>query len=161
MSELSDSLREVMRGWPTGVAVVTARDREYAHGMTVNSLTSVSLDPPVITVSLAVQTRTWRLVTASKKLGVTFLAQGQQHLADIFAGKISEEEDRFTGLETFTLASDVPLLKAGRAHLDCVILQEVPLPKSTLFVAEVVAARSDLSIPPLVYLNRGYRKVSD
>ena len=31
MSELSDSLREVMRGWPTGVAVVTARDREYAH----------------------------------------------------------------------------------------------------------------------------------
>lgn len=161
MSEISESLREVMRGWPTGVAVVTSLYNGVAHGMTVNSLTSVSLDPPLITITLANQTRTWGLVHASQSFAVTFLAADQQHLADIFSGKIPEEKDRFTGLETHTLSSNIPVLSGGRAYLDCVVTASFPLPKSTLYIAEVKAAESSDSLLPLLYLNRGYRKVND
>jgi flavin reductase (DIM6/NTAB) family NADH-FMN oxidoreductase RutF len=160
MSEISDSLREVMRGWPTGVAVVTSSFNGQTHGMTVNSLTSVSLEPPVVTVSLANQSRTWKLVSASKIFAVTLLDATQQNIADIFSGKVSEDEDRFAGLETMTLVSGAPLLRSGRAHLDCVVLQSIELPKSTIFIGEVRTAQGDLNRPPLVYLNRGYRKVN-
>lgn len=160
MTGISESLREVMRGWPTGVAVVTSSFAGTAHGMTVNSLTSVSLEPPIVTVSLANLSRTYELVTQRRAFAVTFLDETQQHIADIFAGKVPEEEDRFTGLETFSLSTGIPLLKAGRAHLDCLVLQSIPLRNSTLFVGEVQAAQGDLSRAPLVYLNRAYRKVN-
>jgi len=159
MSDLSESLRDVMRGWPTGVAVVTSQFNEHAHGMTVNSLASVSLDPPIIVVSLATQARTWNLVNASQTFAVTLLDSTQQLIADIFAGKVTDDGDRFAGLETLTLVTGVPLLKAGRAYLDCVVLQSIPLPKSTLFVGEVKAAQGDLSRTPLLYLNRSYHQI--
>jgi flavin reductase (DIM6/NTAB) family NADH-FMN oxidoreductase RutF len=159
MTETSESLREAMRGWPSGVAVVTSIHNGRIHGMTVNSLTSVSLDPPLVTVTLANQTRTCDLVTASGVFAVTLLEAGQAHISDIFSGKIPEERDRFDGLETETLVTGAPLLKGGRAYLDCQVVQSITLPKSTLFLGEVKAARGDLSRLPLLYLNREYRKV--
>jgi flavin reductase (DIM6/NTAB) family NADH-FMN oxidoreductase RutF len=159
MDEISESLREAMRGWPSGVAVVTSIHNGGSHGMTVNSLTSVSLDPPLVTVTLANQTRTWDLVTASDVFAVTLLEAGQAHISDIFSGKIPEEKDRFDGLEIETLVTGAPLLKGGRAYLDCRVIQSIALPRSTLFLGEVKAAWGDLSRPPLLYLNRGYRKV--
>ncbi len=160
MSDLSDSLRDVMRGWPTGVAVVTSKFAGLSHGMTINSLASVSLEPPIVVVSLANQARTWNLVNASQVFAITLLDSTQQHIADVFAGKVPEDADRFAGLETLSLVTGAPLLKAGRAYLDCVVLHSIPLPKSTLFVGEVKAAQGDLSRLPLVYLNRGYRQVN-
>jgi flavin reductase (DIM6/NTAB) family NADH-FMN oxidoreductase RutF len=159
MVEISDSLREVMRGWPTGVAVVTSTFNGFSHGMTVNSLASILLDPPIITVSLANQTRTWNLVTSSQVFAVTLLDSNQQYISDLFAGKVPEEVDRFEGLETASLVTGAPLLKDGRAYLDCTVMQSITLPKSTLFIGEVKAAWGELSRLPLLYLNRGYRKV--
>jgi flavin reductase (DIM6/NTAB) family NADH-FMN oxidoreductase RutF len=160
MAELSESLRDVMRGWPTGVAVVTSTFDGQSHGMTVNSLASVSLDPPLIVVSLANQTRTWNLVVASHSFAVTMLDSTQQHISDIFAGKISEEADRFEGFETFTLVTGAPLLKAGRAYLDCTVMQSVLVSKSTLFIGQVKVAQGDLTRAPLVYLNREYHQLT-
>ena len=159
MANLSESLRDVMRGWPTGVAIVTSTFDGLSHGMTVNSLASVSLDPPIVTDSLANQSRTWNLVNSSQVFAVTLLDAAQQPLADKFAGKIPEGSDRFEGLETLTLVTGAPLLKGGRAYLDCVVIHTFPLNNSTIFVGEVKFAQGDLNRLPLVYLNRGYRKV--
>ena len=160
MEQISEALRDVMRGWPTGVAIVTSSFNGRVHGMTVNSLASVSLDPPVITLSLANLSRTCNLVTSSKTFTVTMLDATQQYIADIFAGKTPDDGDRFENLEMITLVTGVPLLKTGRAHLDCVVLQSFQLQNSTIFIGEVKAAQGDLSRPPLVYLNRDYRKVA-
>ena len=160
MEQISEALRDVMRGWPTGVAIVTSSFNGRVHGMTVNSLASVSLDPPVITLSLANLSRTCNLVTSSKTFTVTMLDATQQYIADIFAGKTPDDGDRFENLEMITLVTGVPLLKTGRAHLDCVVLQTFQLQNSTIFIGEVKAAQGDLSRPPLVYLNRDYRKVA-
>lgn len=155
---LSESLRNVMRGWPTGVAVVTSTFNDQKHGMTINSLASVSLDPPLVTVSLANSSRTKALVAASGLFAVTLLDVTQQHIADVFAGK-EPEEDRFDDLELFSLTTGAPFLKAGRAFIDCRVVHKYPMLNSTLFVGEVQAADGDLERPPLVYLNRGYHQV--
>lgn len=154
----SELLRNVMRGWPTGVAVVTTSFDGRKHGLTVNSLASVSLDPARVTISLANQSRTCPMVLASGIFAVTLLDDTQQRVADVFAGK-EPEEDRFDGLELLTLETGAPLLKAGRAHLDCRVVHTYPMPNSTLFVGEVLAGENDLERAPLVYLNRGYHQV--
>jgi flavin reductase (DIM6/NTAB) family NADH-FMN oxidoreductase RutF len=158
MISLSESLRNVMRGWPTGVAVVTSITEEQRHGLTVNSLASVSLEPPMITISLANQSRTRAMVASSGIFAVTLLDETQQHIAEVFAGK-EPEEDRFDGLETFTLLTGAPMLKLGRGFLDCKVVHIYPMASSTLFVGEVQAAEGDLTRAPLVYLNRGYHQV--
>lgn len=159
MGDLSESLREVMRGWPTGVAVVTTAHGGDRHGLTVNSLASVSLDPPTVVFSLGNISRTKTLLMKSGVFGVTMLAEGQQHLADVFAGKTGDDDDRFEGLETFTLVSGAPFLKEGRGFLDCRVVHDFPMANSTMFLGEVIAAQGDPGRAPLVYLNRGYHQV--
>ena len=159
MTDLSESLRVVMRGWPTGVAVVTSEHNGNRHGMTVNSLASVSLEPPMVTVSLANSARTRALVSSSGFFAVTMLYASQQYLSDVFAGK-EPEEDRFDGLETFVFKTGAPLIKGGRGFLDCVVVHTFPMLNSTIFVGEVKAAEGDLDRLPLVYLNRGYHQVT-
>jgi len=160
MTALSETLRDVMRGWPTGVAVVTSEANGLRHGLTINSLASVSLDPPRVVFSIGTKSRTLELIRVSGSFSVTLLEKCQQPIAEVFSGKIGKDGDRFDGLETFTMVTGNPLLKTGRAFLDCRVVHEYVMPNSTLFVGEVVAARNQTDKDPLVYLNRGYHQVT-
>src|SRR5687768_1070432 len=84
----SEKLRRAMRAWTTGVAVVTARYENQQYGMTVNSFSSVSLEPPVVSVTLKQLTHTHDLVIRSGVFAVTILNSEQKELSDRFAGKI-------------------------------------------------------------------------
>lgn len=161
MADLSEALRQVMRHWVTGVSIVTSRHQDTVHGMTVNSFTSLSLDPPVVSVTMANDTRTHHLVQQSGVLGITILAHGQAHLSDRFAGRLGEEIDRFAGVETFTLYTGAPLIAGGIAFLDGQVLGTHPLPKSTIFLVKVLAAQAAVDLDPLVYFNRAYHRFSD
>lgn len=160
MSLLSEDLREVMRHWTTGVSVVTSRHEGHTHGMTVNSLTSVSLDPPRVVVTLANRTRTCQLVQASGIFGVTILSEEQGEISDRFAGRVPDGDDRFHDLSLFSMKSGAPLLEGGLAFLDCQVVHTYSMPNSTLFVGEVLAARYEQGGNPLVYLNRKYHRVN-
>lgn len=155
----SEQLRRAMRAWTTGVAVVTAVHEGQRYGMTVNSFTSVSLEPPLVVVTLKQLTHTHDLVVKSNAFAVTILAADQKHLSDRFAGKLPEIHDRFDGLELETLALDAPLLKGGLAHFNCRVIQSIPIGENTLFLAEVIAARGEGEGEPLVYHNRVFWKL--
>jgi flavin reductase (DIM6/NTAB) family NADH-FMN oxidoreductase RutF len=155
-----EQLRQAMRLWATGVTVVTSQHEGTAHGMTVSSFTSVSLTPPQVLIALAQSTRTHALVKNSRSFGVTLLGADQQEISDRFAGRQPDEEDRLSGLDTFSLVSDVPLVKGGIAHFDCHVIATFTSGTHTIFIGEVVAARSDLQGEPLLYFNRKYQKLS-
>ena len=157
----ADALRQVMRRWTTGVAIVASQHQGVRQGMTVNSFTSISLRPPVVIVTLEQTTRTHALVTASGVFGVTILSSSQQSLADCFSGQDCDQEDRFAGLETHTLVSGSPLIAGGLAFLDCRVLARYTTENSTLFIAKVVAAQAGEPHPPLIYLNRQYRQLQE
>lgn len=160
MQVLSDLMRQAMRHWTTGVSVVTSFYGDSQHGMTVNSLASLSLDPPMVSVSLAKATRTYELVERAGIFGVTILAADQGPISDRFAGRDGTVEDRFQGLDTFALFSGVPFLRGGLAFLDCKVVFSYPLPNSTLFIGQVVAVESLQEADPLIYHNRVYRKLA-
>ena len=159
MSELGEDLRRALRHWVTGVTVVTSQSGDVRHGMTVNSLASVSLEPPVILITLQHATRTYALVSQSRIVGITFLGESQTELSDRFAGKIPEDGDRFKGLETFTWKTGAPLISGGTAYLDCRVRSVYPLDQSTLFILDVVAARPATEEMPLAYFNRLYHRL--
>ncbi|NJN79972.1 MAG: flavin reductase [Anaerolineales bacterium] len=152
----SEALRAAMRAWSAGVTVVTAAYENQKHGMTVNSFTSISLDPAMITISLQQNTRTHEIVSKSKAFGLTILSIEQTHLSNIFAGRSKEVEDKFAGLQLETLVTGSPLIVGGLSWLDCRVIQSFDAGMNTLFIAEVVAARGTGSGDPLIYHNREY-----
>jgi flavin reductase (DIM6/NTAB) family NADH-FMN oxidoreductase RutF len=157
----SEQLRQAMRAWTSGVTIVTATHAGERHGMTVSSFTSIALDPPVIIVSLQTDSRTHNLIAQSNAFGVTILAQGQEKLSDLFAGRTPDIVDRLAGIETEALVTGAPFIKGGLAYLDCRVTQAIPVGRNTLFLAEVIAARGDGAGRALVYHNQKYRKLID
>ena len=156
----SEQLRRAMRAWTTGVTVVTAIHDGQQYGMTVNSFTSISLEPPMVSLALRKLTHTHELVEKSGEFSVTILASDQQELSDRFAGKHPEIKDRFEGVATEILALNAPLLKGGSAYFNCRVVNSIPVGENTLFVAEVIAAQGDGTSEPLVYHNRVYWKLA-
>jgi len=160
MNQVGEDLRRAMRHWVTGVSIVSSHFQGASHGMTVNSLSSVSLDPPVVLVSLQHATRTYEMVIQSGVAAITILAEAQAELADRFAGKIPEHEDRFAGVANFSLATGAPLITGGLAFLDCRVRTTIPLELSTLFLLDVMAALPSESDSPLAYFNRFYHRLT-
>jgi len=159
MPDNGEALRQVMRRWTSGVAVVTSTWEGRAHGMTVNSFTSISLDPPLVSVTLANDTRTHAMVSQAGVFGVTILSEMQSELAARFAGRGAPDQDRFAGLDLVRLETGCPLLGNGLAFVDCRVYASHPLPHSTLFIGEVLQARTVDSLHPLVYFNREYHRL--
>ena len=127
--------------------------------MTVNSFTSISLEPPMISVTLKKLTHTHELAEKSGEFSLTILSSNQADLSDRFAGKMPDITDRFDGLETDKLDIDAPLLKGGLAYLNCRVVNSIPVGENTLFIAEVIAAQGEGEGDPLVYHNRVFWKL--
>ncbi len=156
---LPEALRQAMRSWATGVSIVTTTHQGQPYGMTVSSLTSVSLDPPYILVALAHESHTRRAVVQAGHFGITVLAEDQQPLAERFAGQV-EGPLRFVGVETFTLTTGAPLLAGGLAFLDCRVAYTWEVGTHTLVVGAVLAARRGHQAGPLLYFDRDYRRLA-
>ena len=154
-----EQLRHAMRAWTTGVTIVTALYDGQQYGMTVNSFTSISLDPPLVSLALKKLTHTHELIEKSGEFSVTILALDQKDLSDRFAGKHPEIKNRFEGVSTETLVINAPLIKGGIAYFNCRVVNSIPLGENTLFVAEVIAAQGEGTGKPLIYHNRVYWKL--
>lgn len=157
-----EQLKQVMRSWITGVAIVTACQVGNFHGMTVNSFASVALSPPTVMVALQQGTRTEQAVTTGRAFGVTILDIDQERLARRFAGQLGENQSRFAGVDTFTLVSGVPLIRGGLAFLDCQVVNAYDIGATTVFFGEVLAAQNDSDgRAPLFYFNRDWRRLAN
>jgi flavin reductase (DIM6/NTAB) family NADH-FMN oxidoreductase RutF len=171
-----EMLRAVMRHWPTGVAVLTSRDGDHTHGMTINSFTSVSLEPPLVLACVEQVVRTHALIEKSGLFAISFLREGQSWISDRFAGRDTENTDRFEGLATYAAVTGAPILADNLGHLDCRVISAHPASNHTIYVAEVVDAAlgavqagsrhlhgdngdSADGVLPLLYFNRGYHRL--
>jgi len=155
-----EDFRRVMRSWATGVTVVATALEGVRHGMTVSSFTSVSLDPPLVLVSLERGAQTHRLLEKSGVFAVTVLGEGQETISDRFAGRQLEGENRFAGLDTFTLVSGAPFINGGLAYFDCRVVSTYPAGTHTVFIGEVLAAQcGEPSAAPLLYHDRDYHQL--
>lgn len=157
----AETLRLVMRQWATGVALLTLGDQDHGHGMTINSFISISLDPALILVSIARNSRSHRMALDSGRFAVSILRSDQQELSDIFAGRISDDGSRFAGLKTRTTPSGIPVPEKSLAVLDCSIDQMIDAGTHTVFIARVEHTEVSGHTAPLLYFNQDYRKIAE
>jgi flavin reductase (DIM6/NTAB) family NADH-FMN oxidoreductase RutF len=104
-------------------------------------------------------------ILEAEKFGVTLLSSDQQALSDRFAGRLDQEDDRFSGLEIFTLKTGSPLIPGGLAIFDCELDGTYKTETTTVMFGRVVAARvsarSKDEQRPLIYYHKGYRQLLD
>lgn len=153
-------LRRAMRTWTSGVAVLTASHNGETYGMTINSFNSLSLEPPMVCVTVQNATYIHGLIERAQTFGVTILAAGQRALAEDFAGR-KHGPERMDGVDLQTLVTGAPVLANGLASLDCRVTQTIPLGKNTMFLAEVMSVQVRSAENPLVYHDRMYRHLAD
>ncbi|MBN1305772.1 MAG: flavin reductase [Anaerolineales bacterium] len=156
MSLKPQDFRLAMRAWTSGITIVTASDSGQSHGMTVNSFTSLSAEPPQILISLQTASRTCGLILKSGALGVTILSTDQKETAERFAGLIADADDRMAGIKVHTLQSNAPLLDGGLAWFDCRVDKTISAGTNTLIIADVAAVEVGPGKRPLVYSDRDY-----
>jgi len=112
------SLREVMSSYPTGVTIVAAREEDgEPYGLTVNSFTSLSLDPPLVLVCIGHSSTSHDRLITSDAFSVSLLAAGQGDVAARFA--IDPSEGRFDDVAWAPGKLDVPLVQGSMAWLEC------------------------------------------
>ena len=154
-------LRKVMRQWSSGVCVVSTQFQEISHGMTVSSFTSVSLDPHLVAISLMKNSRTHDFVIEAGNFGITILSSAQKMISEVFASQVPDYENRFEGLETWTMTTGAPLLKGGLAFLDCKLTAVYDFGTNSLIIGEVVAAKVGDGGMPLLYFDQRYHQLQD
>jgi flavin reductase (DIM6/NTAB) family NADH-FMN oxidoreductase RutF len=151
-----DEFRSVLGRFATGVTVVTARDGSAVdHGLTVNSFTSLSLDPPLILVCIDHEASLHPAMTACSHFAVNILSERQEALARRFA---TPEMDRFLGVGFTRGMCGAPILDDVLAFLECRATQSVPGGDHTIFIGEVERAESR-SAGPLLYYRGGYAQL--
>lgn len=150
------AFRRFMRGWATGVAVVTGLVEGRPIGCTVNSLTSVSLNPPLLLVSLSESSRTLAAITARGRFGVNMLSWQQRHLAERFA----TSDDRFAEVPC-RLVSDVPLLREAMATAVCVVDRLIVAADHVLVLGRPQQCHSDGGADPVVFFDGRYQAVCE
>ena len=158
-----DRFKEVMRTWVAGVTVVTSRLGDEIHGCTVNSFSSVSLTPPLVTVTLAKRLHTYQMVKQAHIFAVNILSEHQVETSDRFAGTarardgaISESEQRFASEPYHSAATGSPILDNAIAYVDCHLVTEYDIGLNVILLGMVESGGVQNDQPPLLYSDRRY-----
>jgi flavin reductase len=146
-----DQLRTVMRRFPAGVAVLTLR---RPFGVTIGSLTSVSLEPALVSVAIGLDSQAHELVRDEGGYAISILAAEQEALAQHFARSVPPIA-LFEGVAVRDGARG-PLLEGALGWLECGVRHAYPAGDHTLFVAEVEHAEVGRDGAGLVYRHSAY-----
>ncbi|MER3404199.1 MAG: flavin reductase [Chloroflexota bacterium] len=145
------TVRRVASRFATGVAVVTTRTDAGCHGVTVNSFTWVSYQPPLVLICLDKLLHSHDLVVESGFFGVSILSAEQEFLAERFAGRAPLVDAHFSGVPYHTAATGAPLLEGALGWLDCRLHATYDGGDHSIFVGLVVAAGFGIDGRPLLY----------
>lgn len=155
----TEEFRNALRHFPAGVTIVTIRSGDQVHGLTVSAFASVSVEPPLVTVIIDNRHKAQALLQEDGAVfAVNILRQDQVELSNRFAWL--KEGDRFAEGRWTAAETGAPVLEDALVWLDCRIYARLPAGTHTIYVGEVVASGvPEPDAAPLVYWNRGYRKL--
>jgi flavin reductase (DIM6/NTAB) family NADH-FMN oxidoreductase RutF len=149
------TFRDALRGWASGVTVVTSRSGDKVHGMTVSAFSSVSADPPLVLVCANRSSTTHSIIEESGVFAVNILASHQQEVSNVFASSIYEDS-RLQRVSWTEGQTGAPLIDEALASLECRVASAHREGSHTIYVGQVEAVHTTDS-EPLLYYQGGYR----
>ena len=152
-----NQLRRACARFATGVSVLTTRTLDgRPHGLTVNSFTSVSIDPPLILVCLDARSSALPHIRECRYFCVNLLGEDQQNISELFAGK---RDDRFAGVDWNPGISGAPVINGGIGHPGCEVAEIRPAGDHSIVLGSVLHTYCG-SGRPLLYFGSGYARLS-
>jgi flavin reductase (DIM6/NTAB) family NADH-FMN oxidoreductase RutF len=152
----SDKFRQVMGNFATGITVVTTIGQDRSpYGLTVNSFTSVSLEPLLVLVCLDNRLSGLQAFKDSGRFGVSMRSEDQEHLSRMFARKDAERPSSIY----FEGKLGMPLLRDSLAIMECRTAAIHPAGDHQILVGEVENAEVLEAGRPLLYFRGKYQKL--
>lgn len=156
---LTEGFKAALATWCSGVSIVTTKGEDgLMYGLTVSSLTSVSLDPPLILVCIDNGNRFPSMVANSKRFAVSILDVEQEEASNHFASRGREPSEAFAVPHALT-PNDQPVIADSMAWLCCELHDAVVAGDHTIVIGRVVATHAR-EAAPLLYYRRAYRTVT-
>ena len=151
------TLRRVLAAFPTGVTALAALVDGEPVGIAANSFTSVSLDPPLVSVCVATTSTTWPTLRRATRLGVSVLSHRQEAASRSLA---SRGVDRFADLSWHATEDGAILLDGASAWFDCSVEREIRAGDHEIVLLGVHGLGTDPQTPPLVFHGSRYRRLA-
>ena len=151
--------KAVLRQFTYGLHAVTAAHDGERGVFTANWLTQVSFDPPLIALSVELESSTLPLIRTSGRFAVCPLAEGQRELAGALGRPKSKAGDKFEAADLHVLETEsgVPVLADALGWIACQVISEIPAGDSVLLLAEVIEAAVQHDGEPLSMRTAGFR----
>ncbi len=151
------TLRDAMGCFASGITVLTTQaENGVPVGLTVNSFSSVSLDPPLVLVCLAKRANSLPAFLSHPAFAINVLHMGQQPVSNLFAKK---GEDRFAQTKWETWDQDVPIISDSLASFECLRVNVVEQGDHIILIGQVTKARFEPRKDPLLYFSGQYRRL--
>jgi flavin reductase len=149
-----DELRELMRRFPAGVAVVGVSLDGERLGLTIGTLIPLSLEPPLVGFAVRREAALHELLRRSGSFGLSLLAAGQEAIAQHFARGVPPIAI-WEGIDVRD-TDGPPLLDGAIGWLTGRVSAEVPAGEDTFFIGEALSVEEGVRARPLVYVDQGY-----
>ena len=152
------ALRHVFGQFCTGVTVVCATDaQQRRYGITVNSFSSLSLDPPLALFALIRDSETLKIIEAAGAFSINILADNQQDVSNRLAKKGGPE--KMDGVATHPGVTGAPIVEGSIGYMDCILHNSYDGGDHVILVGEIKQAAVGEPLPPLLYFRSGYKTV--
>ena len=149
-------LRRVFGAFPSGVTAIAALADGAPAGLAASSFTSVSLDPPLVSVCVAHSSTTWPVLRDRTRLGVSVLGAHQEQACRRLAAR---DGDRFASLDWRATPDGAVLIEGASAWLDCSVEQVIRAGDHDIVLLRVHELDADPAVPPLVFHASGFRRL--
>jgi flavin reductase (DIM6/NTAB) family NADH-FMN oxidoreductase RutF len=149
--------RRVLSGVPTGIAVVAAEVDGIMTGISANSFTSVSLDPPLVSVSFAHTSTSWPVLRRASRWGISILGEDAH---GVLASLRRPAAERFEDIDTETSPEGAVFVTGALATLSVELETEVDAGDHVLTLLRVLDLARDEEQRPLVFFGGGARRLS-
>ena len=144
-----NEFRDALGRFASGVTVITALDDGKPHGGTANGFVAISLDPPLVLVSLNNQSRIHRVLSCAGRYGVSVLAENQKTLSDHFAGPTTDDVS-----VCFVSRAGMPLLDGAVAYFVVRVIDVQLVGDHALYIGDVEHFEFRHDKPLLFYAGR-------
>lgn len=152
MAVTAMEFRRALGNFATGVCVVTCRIGERTHGITVNTLTSVSLDPPLVLICVDQKAIAHTLIPEAEYFAVNVLSERQRELSDYFAYRLAlDPVHELKDVPHHAGTTGAPLVDGALTHLECRLAARYPGGDHTIFLAEVLRVEVIAEDAPLLF----------
>ena len=131
----------------TGVTVITTRKGQQVHGMTANAFMSVSLEPPLVLISIDRRTKMCSILHEDARFGVSVLADDQRALSDRFAGRAQDG----AAAPEFKVVHETPIVEGAAAHFVARVCRSYWGGDHSLFLGRVEFACFSEDARPLLF----------